>query len=131
MPALREVFYYQNLISIKHLFSPKSMRKLITTALLFAALGSMAQSKPDTINIYNKKPDFEIDPAIFIHTCQLIVSIGDEMVCMNYVDRKLTCDTPFTAIKHNHAIIIFKHGKKIGAFTYYKKPFELTDLHLQ
>jgi len=47
-------------------------------------------------------------------------------------DKTLSTDTPYTVKMHNnHAVIIYKHGKKVGAFEYYKKPFELDGLWVQ
>jgi|GEM_PF-5088852 hypothetical protein len=106
----------------------------LLTALLLTSLVGLGQTKKDTrmFKIEHGTPP-EIEWQLFTnesHICQLVVSIGNDMVCVNYKNGKLICDTPFTVVKHQHAIIIYKRDKKIGAFTYFKKPFELTDLHL-
>src|SRR5579863_1403530 len=108
------------------------MKKTILILLLsLAGMACLAQKK-DTSLFHLIMPADTIGWQLLgtFYSSLLTVTIGDDMVSMNYKDGKLICNKPFKAVKHAHAIIIYKNGRKIGAFTYYKKPFEFTDLHI-
>lgn len=49
---------------------------------------------------------------------------------INFIKGKPFAEKPYCVFIRNHSLIIFKNGRKIGAFKYYKKPFQLTNLKL-
>ena len=109
--------------------------KYLTFILLAFALSASAQQKIDTpmFKIEMSKPsegEFIMD--MVNHHCSINIMLNDnESVYINYKNGKPICDTPYSFIKSHHAIILFKRGKKIGAYAYFKPKFHLTNLKIQ
>lgn len=44
------------------------------------------------------------------------------------VDGHISADKPYMVKAYHHSLIVYKNGKKIGAFKFIQKPFQLTNL---
>lgn len=63
---------------------------------------------------------------------QFIISYDflDSPIVIHLVKNKPVADKPYMVFVRKHSLIIFCRGRKIGAFKWINKPFQLTNLKL-
>lgn len=104
------------------------MKKLSLLLFLFIAVSAKAQSP--RINMNPEDDQYFFGQKAGSTTIFLALTIKSNLITVNFVNHKPVAEKPYMVILYNHSLIIYKRGKKIGAFKIIKKPFELTGLKL-
>lgn len=104
------------------------MKKLLLLLLLFIAVSAKAQKS--RINTNPDDYQYFLGQKAGSTTIFLVLTIKSNLITVNFINHKPVAEKPYMVLLHNHSLIIYKRGKKIGAFKIIKKPFELTGLKL-